>query len=91
MQQLDTRKNIFNKTLGQIIQNIRKENMQVSISRLAREYDLDRGNLSKLERGINGCHIITVWKICEAANIKFSDFARLLEKSLGNDFKFMDE
>lgn len=91
MQQIEDKKNIFNKTLGQIIQNIRKENKELSISRLAREYDLDRGNLSKLERGINGCNVITLWKVCEASGIKFSDFAKLLEEELGDDFKFIDE
>ncbi len=92
MQQVDIDKRAkFNKTLGQIVQKLRKENKHISISKLAREYDLDRGNLSKLERGINGCHIITAWKICEASGIKFSDFAELLEKQLGSGFKFVDE
>ena len=76
MQQVDIDKRTkFNKTLGQIIRNMRKENKHISISKLAREYDLDRGNLSKLERGINGCNMITARKICEASEIKFSDFA----------------
>lgn len=91
MQQVKDKKFTFNKALGKIVQNIRKQNKNISISRLAREYELDRGNLSKLERGINGCHIITAWKICEAANVKFSDFAKLLEIELGKNFKFMDE
>ena len=92
MQQVNDEKKLkFNIALGQIVQKLRKENKRVSISKLAREYDLDRGNLSKLERGINGCHIITAWKICEASGIKFSEFAKLLENALGNNFKFIDE
>lgn len=91
MQQFDDKKLRFNTALGKIIQNLRKNGRNISISRLAREYELDRGNLSKLERGINGCHIITAWKICEAADVKFSDFAKSLESELGEKFKFMDE
>ncbi len=91
MQQVDDKKLIFNIALGKIIQNIRKSKNNISISKLAREYELDRGNLSKLERGINGCHIITAWKICEAADVKFSDFAKLLESELGENFRFTDE
>ena len=87
----DIKRAKFNKILGQVIKNIRIKDDYISISKLAREYDLDRGNLSKLERGINGCNIVTAWKICEAANIKFSEFAKLLEKELGKDFKFTDE
>ena len=91
MQHIEDKRNKFNKALGKTLQKMRTENRKVSISRLAREYDIDRGNLSKIERGINSCNITTAWKICEATGIKFSDFAKLLERELGQDFKFVDE
>ena len=89
--QRDDKKEKFNKTLGKLFQDIRKSNDNISISKFAREYDFDRGNFSRLERGEIGCYIITAYKICEAAGIKFSDFAAKLENNLGKDFKFFDE
>ena len=91
MQQVFDKKLTFNKVLGSLIQKIRESNNKISISKIAREYDLDRGNLSKIERGINSCNVTTLWKICEANGIKFSDFAILLESELGPNFKFIDE
>ena len=91
MQQVNDKKIIFNKTLGSLVKKVRNSNNMISISKLAREFDLDRGNLSKLEKGQNNCNVITLWKICEANRIKFSDFAKLLEKELGSNFKLINK
>ena len=81
----------FHKAIGSVFKEIRENQAEKSISKFAREYDLDRGNLSKIERGKLSCRIITAWKIAEAAGIKFSDFAKKLEEKLGDDFKMYDE
>lgn len=81
----------FYKAVGSVFKEIRENKSGISISRFAREYDIDRGNLSKIERGKLSCRILTAWKISEAAGIKFSDFAKLLEEKLGEDFKIFDE
>ena len=91
MQQANDRKIIFDKILGKLIKEIRVSNKNISISLLAREYGLDRGNLSKIENGINGCNVFTLWRICEASNIKFSNFAKLLEEKLGEKFIAYEE
>jgi len=77
--------------VGKVIQRIRKNSGVTSLNKFALEYDIDRGNLSKIERGEVGCSINTAWRIIEAAGVRFSDFARMLEEDLGEDFKLMDE
>ena len=77
--------------LGKVFKSLRERQNNISINQLALEWDLDKGSLSKLERGIYDCRISTALKICEAVNIKFSDFAKILEYELGEDFKFMNE
>ena len=90
--QQDKIKNLqFKKAVGNVFKKIRLNNTQKSISKFAREFDLDRGNLSKIERGQLSCGLITAWKIAEASNISFSAFAKLLEEELGEDFKLIDE
>jgi len=81
----------FKKAVGKIIRNIRMNKANISINRMALEFDFDRGNLSKTERGIYGIQLITAWRIAEALGIKLSDFVLLLEKELGEDFTLIDE
>lgn len=91
MQQQNNKTSQFLNTVGDIFKRIRTEKTHNSINQFAREYDIDRGNLSKIERGLNSCRLITAWKLCEAAGIKFSEFAKILENELGNDFSLTDE
>lgn len=81
----------FKEMTGKTIKDIRLNNYNGSINKIAFEYDIDKGNLSKIERGLIGCTLITAWKICEASGVSFSAFAKKLEKNLGEKFKLMDE
>lgn len=81
----------FKQTAGEVFKEMRKTGNGISLSKLAYEYDIDKGSLSKLERGFYDCRLSTAWRIAEAAGVKFSDFAKQLEDKLGYDFKLMDE
>lgn len=80
----------FKKAVGEVIQDIRKNKKDLSINKLALEFDFNKSNLSKIERGIYGIQLITAWRLSEALGIKFSEFAKLLESKLGKDFTFID-
>jgi transcriptional regulator with XRE-family HTH domain len=82
---------LLKKSIGKIFSEIRKGNNKISLTQLSYQYDIDKGNLSRIERGISDCRISTAWRIAEAAGIKFSDFAKMLEDELGKDFTFIDE
>ena len=90
MQQADEKILLFNKTVGKLLKELRNNNSKTTINKFAREYDMDRGNLSKLERGIINCRLINAWKLSEALGIKFSEFAKKLEEKLGKDFTLID-
>ena len=91
MQQANTKETLFKQVVGEIIKDYRKNSTSYSVNFVGRAYGFDRGNLSKMENGLVGISLFTAWKLCEALNIKFSDFAKILEEKLGNDFKFFDE
>ncbi len=91
MQEGKSKSEKFKQAVGEILKEIRISDSGISMSKLAYEYDIDKGNLSKLERGFYDCRLSTAWKIAEANNVKFSDFALRLEQKLGDDFKFIDE
>lgn len=81
----------FKKTVGRVIQRIRKSKAGLSINKFALEYDFDKGNLSKIERGQYNIYLYTAWKIIEALDIDFTEFAQMLKEELGDDFTFIDE
>lgn len=81
----------FKKAVGSVIRKLRKSNPSLSINKFALEFDFDKGNISKIERGEYNIFLYTAWKISEALGVKFSVFAKLLEEELGEDFKLIDE
>ena len=90
MQQHSEKTAELTKALGRLVHKLREKKNQ-SGRKFAYEYDITRGNLSKIENGISNCKFITIWRISEALGLKCSDFVRLLEQELGDDFKLMDE
>ena len=76
---------------GNKIRELRIKNTGLSGNKFANEFDIGNGNISRIENGVVDAKFVTVWKICEALGIKFSDFAKSLEDELGDDFKLMDE
>lgn len=90
--QLDQRRcKKFNRALGKVIKEYRESQTSCSMSQFAMEYEIDKGNLSKLENGKYSSRFITIWFIAEALGVKFSDFSKKLEQELGKDFKLIDE
>lgn len=91
MQHKNLKKEKLHKTIGKILKQLRIRNSKMSLNKFSYSYEIDRGNLSKIEKGLVGCSITTAWRITEALGVSFSEFALLLEKELGKDFKLMDE
>jgi len=80
----------FKSAIGEVFSELRVASGDVSLNKLALEYDIDKGSLSKLERGVYDCRLSTAWKLSQANGINFSDFAKMLEEKLGKDFTFID-
>lgn len=55
------------------------------------EYDINKGTISRIEKGTYDTQLSTAWKLSEANGLKFSEFAKLLEEELGSNFTFIDE
>ena len=81
----------FRKTLGKIIKQLRLDRTGLSGNKLANEFDIGNGNISRIQNGEVDCKLITIWKVAESLGIKFSELSKLLEDELGEDFKLIDE
>ena len=77
--------------LGIIIEKLRMDAGYTSRNLFADEYGLDDGNLYRIEKGQIELKFVTLLKIVHSLNMKFSDFAKLLEEELGEDFTLIDK
>ena len=91
MQYKDEKTLQLRKSLGEIVRALRKERTKLSCTRLGTEYGINSKNLNKIENALIDCKLITAWKISEALGMKFSEFAKIIEDNLGEDFKLIDE
>ncbi len=90
MQDKNDKNLIFKSAIGKVFAKLRISNNEISLNKLALEYDIDKGSLSKIERGVYDCRLSTAWKVAEANGVKFSQFAKMLEEELGSNFTFID-
>ncbi len=58
------------------------------INTFSYEYDIGNGLLSRLEKGNIDTKITTLWKLANAFGYKCSDFVKLIEENLPNEFNF---
>ena len=89
MQQKSNKNAYLISKIAETIQELRQKK-NYSCRKLAYEFGISRRNLNKIENALIECKISTLMKICEALDIKFSDFAKLLEDKLGKDFTLID-
>ena len=80
----------FNTVVGKFLKKIRQEKGYKSLNQFALAYDFDRGNFSRVERGLLSCKLSTVWKFAQANNMKFSELAKLLEEEFDKKFTLID-
>ena len=87
----DEKSDLFKRRVGWVIRKLRLERGFKSLNKFALGYDINRANLSKVERGEVGCSLALAWKISEGMGLKFSEFVKEVEKELGGNFRFIDD
>lgn len=88
--QLSDKQNLqFRIALGNVIRRLRKER-GLSGKQFAYQYDIECGNLNRIENGKQNAAFYYVWGISEALGLKFSEFAKILEEELGENFSLID-
>ena len=82
-----SKKEIICITAGKILKKLRGSQSQFMFGS---ENDISVSIINTLERGIKDPQLTTVFKIAEALNIKASDFVKLVEEELPDDFYLID-
>jgi len=90
--QLKDKQNLqFIKAVGRVIQRIRKEQIGLSGKQFAYQYDIESGNFNRIENGKQNAAFYFIWGIAEACGMKCSEFVKLVEEELGEDFSIIDK
>lgn len=69
----------------------KREALNKSQRLFAFEYDLDSGNLSRIETGLIDPKLTMLWRIAEALGIPLSEIIKSLEDELGEDFHIIEQ
>lgn len=72
----------FGKTLKEKRETLSKKSQTL----FAYEYELDSGNISRIENGKIDPKLTMLWRISEALGIPLSQLIKSLEDNLGKDF-----
>jgi len=91
MQYKDDKTRLLAEVTGKVIKDLRQKDSNRSINKFAREYDLDIGNTSRIEKGLIDVKFVTLWKIAEALGIAPSKLVRNIEAKIGRNFHFYEE
>ncbi len=82
----------LNKEFGAVINELRvTKNKGKSRLKFCYEYDLDAGNLSRIENGIIDPKLSMLWRLSEAIDVPLSEIFRTLEQKLGKNFTLLDK
>lgn len=79
------------KVFGEIIKQKREKNIKKSQTLFAYEYELDAGNLCRIENGKIEPKLTMMWRISEALDIPLSKLIKEVETKLGKDFKIIND
>lgn len=86
--QIEKRKKLIMKILGENIQRLRGDKSQFILSS---ENDISCSIISTVERGLKDPLFTTLFKIAEALNIKASELVKLVENELPKNFSMIDK
>lgn len=78
------------KAFGEIIKEQREKITNKSQTLFAYEYELDSGNLCRIENGKIEPKLTMMWRISEALGTPLSELIKKLEDKLGKDFIIID-
>lgn len=86
--QIEKRKKLIMKILGENIQRLRGDKSQFILSS---ENDISCSIISTVERGLKDPQFTTLFKIAEALNIKTSELVKLVENEFPKNFSMIDK
>lgn len=85
---LEKKKNYIKKLIGKCLMNLRGKK---AFGELSNEYDLPNSSLNYAERGMQDTQITTLWRIVSAHGVKMSEFFKLVEDQMPDNWSFHDK
>jgi hypothetical protein len=83
--ELEKKKKVFREAAGKIARKLRGE---TGILKCYRDANLPERSISKFEKGVSDLQITTICRLAHAHGMKCSEFIKLVENELPEDFTF---
>ena len=77
--------------LGKVVRQARMTKTNKSLNTFSYEYDLNPGNISRIENGQIEAKITMLWRIAEALDMPLSELIKVVETELGSDFSINEK
>ncbi len=84
----EQKKNKLKKLLGKKVKELRTQKSQTMF---AYESGISSSIVSPLERGIKDPQFTTLWKLAEALNMPLSEFIKLIEQELPDNWHLLEK
>ena len=91
MQHKNERTEYLIKITGTVIKKLREKKIGLSLNKFALETEIGKGNMSRLESGLNDPKLTTLWRISEGLGIPLSEFIKILEQELPEDWDLLEK
>ena len=78
------------KALAKVIKEARVKTGK-SCNKIEEEFEIGSGVLNRIENAKFDCKFMTLWKICEALDIDFSDLIINVKNTLDKNFSLIDK
>ncbi|MDO5304476.1 MAG: helix-turn-helix transcriptional regulator [bacterium] len=85
---MQDKKEIILNVLAEVVKDLRGKRSQFMF---ASENDISTSIISMIERGLKDPQLTTLMKLAEAFDMKFSDFAKLIEEKLPDNFSLIEK
>lgn len=78
------------KLAGKVIKKLREQKTGLTVNQFSFKTEIGKGNLSRLENGLNDPKLTTLWKISQGLEIPLSEFIKELENSTNGKLDLLD-
>lgn len=77
-------------TAVKILEQLSMETQGISIKELQEKYYFSKGLKREIKNGFTQCYILNICELLDIFKIRLSDFMRMIEDELGEDFSIID-
>lgn len=81
---------LLTSTTVKMLEQLSMETQGMSIKELQEKYHFSKGLKREIKNGFTQCYILNICELLDIFKVRLSDFMRMIENELGEDFSIID-